>query len=123
MYQASPKQLGQRIKMRREQVGLSTAALARRLGVQRDTLAAWESGNSEPRANKLQMLAGILGTNVSWLLEGDAGCGPNPQPTNDTAALREQLGQARDLAQNLSNMLESIQQRIDLLEKEKRTHN
>lgn len=122
MYQASPKHLGQRIKMRRQQMGLTAAELARKAGVQRDTLAAWETGQSEPRANKLLMLAGVLGTNVGWLLEGDSGCGPSPQPTNDTAALREQLGHARDLANNLSNMLDAIQRRIDLLEQDQSTH-
>lgn len=116
MQQPSANTLGHRIKTRRQQMDLSTAALARRAGVTRETLAAWESGQSEPRANKLLMLAGILGTNVGWLLEGDESCGPSPSPTNDVAALREQVGQMRGLVENLSTMLESLQQRVDELE-------
>lgn len=119
MESASAKSLGQRIKSRRKQMDLSASALARRAGVTRDTLHAWETGQSEPRANKLLMLAGVLGTNVGWLMEGDSGCGPLPQPTNDVAALREQLGQAREMADNLSNMLNAIQSRINAIEEEK----
>lgn len=122
MDEASPRTLGERIRARRQQLKLSTSELARKSGVQRDTLVAWESGHREPRANKLIMLAGLLGTNVGWLLEGDGGCGPTPTPTNDTAALRQQLGQARDLARNLSNMLESIERRVQLLEDDEDTH-
>lgn len=118
MQHPSPKVLGNRIRTRREQLGLSASALARRTGVTRDTLAAWESGQSEPRANKLMMLAGVLGTNVAWLLEGDTGCGPSPEPSNDVAGMREQLGQARGLVENLSHMLDSLQRRIDDLEKD-----
>lgn len=118
MEQASPKSTGARIKARREQLKMSRAELARKVAVTRETMAAWESGQSDPRANKLWMLAGVLGTNVSWLLGGDEGCAPAPTPTNDIAAVRQQLGQARDLAQNLSYMLDSLQRRIDELEAE-----
>lgn len=118
MTQASANTLGHRIRSRRRQLGLSAAALARRAGVTRDTLSAWEGGQSEPRANKLLTLAGILGTNVGWLLEGDGGCGPAPTSGSEVAALREQLAQARGLVDNLSTMLESLQQRIDDLEAE-----
>lgn len=122
MEEASPRTLGERLKARRQQLKLSTSELARKAGVQRDTLVAWESGHREPRANKLIMLAGLLGTNVGWLLEGDNGCGPSPTSTNDAAALRQQLGQARHLAHNLSNMLDSIERRVQLLENDEDAH-
>lgn len=113
---AAKKTLGTRIRARRQEIGLSASALARRAGVTRDTLHAWETDQSEPRANKLQMLAGVLGTNVGWLIEGDGGCGPSPQTTPDIAALREQLGQARDVAHSLNHMLDSIQTRLNDME-------
>jgi len=118
MESASTKTLGQRIKARRKQLGMSASALARRAGVTRDTLHAWETGQSEPRANKLLMLAGVLGTNVGWLMEGSERCGPAPQATSDVAALRDQLGQARELADNLANMLNVLQSRINAIEQE-----
>jgi transcriptional regulator with XRE-family HTH domain len=113
---ASKKTLGSRIKARRQELGLSASALARRAGVTRDTLHAWETDQSEPRANKLQMLAGVLGATVGWLIEGDGGCGAAPQSNPDVAALRDQLHQARDVAQSLNNMLEGLEQRLNALD-------
>lgn len=113
---AAKKTLGTRIRARRQELGLSASALARRAGVTRDTLHAWETDQSEPRANKLQMLAGVLGATVGWLIEGEGGCGPTPQTTPNVAALRDQLGQAREIAQSLNTMLEAIEDRVNTLE-------
>ncbi|MGP1355048.1 helix-turn-helix domain-containing protein [Roseicyclus sp.] len=55
----------------REAAGLSQAELARRLGVKVNTIRAWENDRSEPRANRLQMLAGMLGVSIMWLLNGE----------------------------------------------------
>ncbi|MCV6596558.1 MAG: helix-turn-helix domain-containing protein, partial [Mangrovicoccus sp.] len=64
---------GDRVAGAREAVGLSQAELARRLGVKLKTLRGWEEDLSEPRANKLQLLAGLLNVSLTWLLtaEGD----------------------------------------------------
>ena len=115
--QPTTKTLGSRIRNRRQELGLSASELARRAGVTRDTLHTWETDQTEPRANKLQMLAGVLGANVGWLIGGDTGCGPAPQQSPDMAALRDQLGPAREVAKNLNNMLENIEQRVDALER------
>lgn len=111
--------LGTRIRDRRREIGLSASELARRAGVTRDTLHAWETDQSQPRANKLQMLAGVLGATVGWLIEGNQGCGPAPQTTPEVAALREQLGHAREAAKTLNNLLENIESRVDALERER----
>ncbi|MEO0750111.1 MAG: transcriptional regulator, partial [Pseudomonadota bacterium] len=44
---------------------------AKRLGVKLATLKSWEDDFNEPRANKLQMLAGILNVSLSWILTGE----------------------------------------------------
>ncbi|MEM1361456.1 MAG: helix-turn-helix transcriptional regulator [Pseudomonadota bacterium] len=69
---------GDRVAGARESIGLSQAQLARRLGVKLKTLQGWENDVSEPRANKLQLLAGILNVSLTWLLtaEGDGLDGP-----------------------------------------------
>ena len=51
--------VAERMVSAREALGLSTAQLARRLGVQTRTLSAWETGASEPRSNRLVNLAGV----------------------------------------------------------------
>jgi transcriptional regulator with XRE-family HTH domain len=116
MPDAEPQTLGQRIKLQRKRLGLSTAAAARRAGVTRDTLAAWEAGTSTPRANRLLTLAGVLETSIGWLLEGKGDCAPAPTAQSDTQALRQQITQAKDLAHSLASMLETLQARLDDLE-------
>jgi transcriptional regulator with XRE-family HTH domain len=120
MPDAEPQTLGQRIKMQRKRLGLSTAAAARRAGVTRDTLAAWEAGTSTPRANRLLTLAGVLETSIGWLLEGKGDCAPAPTAQTDKQALRQQITQAKDLAQSLTSMLETLQARLDDLETRER---
>lgn len=62
--------LGGRLVRAREARGLSTAALANQLGVKKETIAAWERDRSEPRINRLVMLAGILSVSPTWLMSG-----------------------------------------------------
>ena len=45
--------------------------LARRLGVRQETLVKWEDDVSEPRANRLSMLAGVLNVSMRWLITGE----------------------------------------------------
>lgn len=61
---------GDRLAGAREAAGLSQEDLARRLGVKVKTIHAWEDDLSEPRANRLQMLAGLLNVSLMWLLTG-----------------------------------------------------
>lgn len=89
---------GDRLTAAREAAGLDTEGLATRLGVKLTTLEAWEHDVKEPRANRLQMLAGMLGVSLTWLLTG-VGDGL-PAPTDETdgdADARALLADLRDL--------------------------
>lgn len=88
---------GDRLAHAREAAALSQSELARRLGVRAKTIRAWENDQQEPRANRVQMLAGILNVSLMWLLTG-AGAGldaPADQAhlsTQDHAILDELRG-------------------------------
>lgn len=75
--------LGDRLARAREAAGMSQSQLARRLGVKLTTLRNWEADRSEPRANRLQMLSGLLNVSFVWLMTG--------MSTGDGAAPEEQL--------------------------------
>ena len=62
---------GDRLAGAREASGMSQKDLARRLGVRLKTLQAWENDMTDPRANRLQMLAGMLNVSLRWLLTGE----------------------------------------------------
>ncbi|NUH66034.1 helix-turn-helix domain-containing protein [Sulfitobacter sp. S0837] len=62
---------GDRVAAAREQTGMTQAVLAKRLGVRLSTLRSWEDDLSEPRANRLSMLAGLLNVSMMWLINGE----------------------------------------------------
>ena len=79
--------LGDRLALAREAQALTKPQLARRLGVRQQTLEAWEADRSEPRANRLQMLAGLLNVSLIWLMTGDGEGGPvarGPVPQDES---------------------------------------
>lgn len=89
---------GDRLAGARERAGMSESDLARRLGVKLVTIKAWENDRSEPRSNRLAMLAGMLGVSLPWLMTGE-GDGPEvPQESSPVSAL---LGDIRDIRAQL----------------------
>lgn len=62
---------GDRLARAREAAGMSQAQLARRLGVKVSTMRNWEADRSEPRANRLSMLSGLLNVSIIWLMSGE----------------------------------------------------
>jgi len=62
---------GDRLAAAREAAGLGQEDLARRLGVRLTTISDWEDDRSDPRANRLAMVAGMLNVSLRWLLTGE----------------------------------------------------
>lgn len=95
---------GDRLAGAREAQGLSQEDLARRLGVRLKTIQAWEDDLSEPRANRLQMMAGLLNVSIRWLLtgEGDGLEGPSAPTVLSDEARRALADLSRMRAQMLA---------------------
>lgn len=64
--------LGERIREQRKARGMSQEMVAGRLGVSRQAVAKWESGQSAPSAENLHRLAELLGTTAGSLLDSPA---------------------------------------------------
>jgi transcriptional regulator with XRE-family HTH domain len=77
---------GDRVAGAREALGMGQADLARKLGVKLKTVQNWEEDLAEPRANKLQLLSGVLNVSLMWLLNGE---GEGVQPPDAEEALPE----------------------------------
>ena len=93
---------GDRVAAAREAVDMSQAQLARRLGIKKTTVMAWEQDLSEPRANKLSMMSGVLNVSMSWLLTGEGDDLTEPASQDEQSAdyqalLRELRGLREDL--------------------------
>ena len=104
--------LGGRIAFARERAGLSTAQLARRLGIKTRTLANWEREATVPRTNRLVMLAQFLNVTPAWLLEGEADYAPQAA-SSGIAQIKERLEQARGTIEGLSNLVEDLEQLLE----------
>lgn len=67
--------LGERIKECRQRAGLSQEKAAELVGVSRQAVTKWESGQAAPSTENLFRLAEVLGVTVDFLLapEGEAG--------------------------------------------------
>lgn len=100
---------GDRVAGAREVLGLSQADLAERLGIKLKTVKGWEEDLAEPRANKLQMLSGVLNVSLVWLLTGEgAGLeGPSEayEVSPDILAL---FGEMRELKTQMNSSAEHL---------------
>lgn len=61
------------IRAKREAKGLTQCQLARAMGVDQTAVSQWERGETLPRADRLPMLAKILGCTVDQLLDRAVG--------------------------------------------------
>lgn len=108
---------GDRLAGAREAAGLTQEELAQRLGVRLTTLQNWEDDLSEPRGNRLQMLAGMLNVSLAWLLtaEGDGlAAPPEPQvplPPAAEIALAD-LGRLRARAMTLAKDIAEVERQL-----------
>lgn len=64
-------EFGDRVRHLRKACGLSQEELAERLDLTRPSVTSWETGKTKPRLDKLEQLAGILGTSAYYLLNGE----------------------------------------------------
>jgi len=104
---------GDRLAAARENSNLSQNDLAKRLGVKNSTIKSWENDNSEPRANRLSMLAGLLNVSITWLISAEGSGAEAPSKLDRSAdSLQEVVKELRILR---LNMIKSVE-RIDKLE-------
>ncbi|WP_159964193.1 helix-turn-helix domain-containing protein [Profundibacterium mesophilum] len=108
---------GDRLADARAAVGMSQEELARRLGVKLRTLDNWENDLSEPRANRLSMLSGLLNVSFRWLLTGEGEGLTPPEPGGVSAQSHALLA---DLRQLRSDMLR-LTDRLGHIEKQLKT--
>ena len=64
--------LGKKIRAHRDELGLTQAELADRLGLTYSSVSQWESGRATPRTPILRQLAELFGTTVADLMGEDA---------------------------------------------------
>ncbi|PKH18306.1 hypothetical protein CIG19_21160 [Enterobacterales bacterium CwR94] len=77
-----------RVAIARTSLGLTQEELAKRVGIVKRQIAAYEGSDAKPRDKVLQNLAAALGTTSEWLAQG-IGSGPNITNVKRTVTVRE----------------------------------
>ncbi|MFP4450274.1 MAG: multiprotein-bridging factor 1 family protein [Rhodosalinus sp.] len=108
---------GDRVAAAREHAGMTQQQLARRLGVKLSTLRSWEDDLSEPRANRLSMMAGILNVSIMWLLTGE---GDGLEGPDEVAEVPPELGRILASMREMRGELKLASDRLARLEKQLR---
>ncbi|MEM9737318.1 MAG: helix-turn-helix transcriptional regulator [Pseudomonadota bacterium] len=107
---------GDRLAVARERQGMGQSQLAKRLGLKLSTIENWEADRSEPRANKIQMLAGFLNVSIVWLMTGQGEGGPTGYATlegpDGMAALIAELQDIRLQQMRLADRAARVEKRL-----------
>ena len=110
---------GDRVAGAREAAGMTQSQLARRLGIKKVTLAGWEQDLSEPRANRLSMMAGVLNVSIVWLLtgEGDGMDGPaeNVEMALDFSEILAELREIRSAMRANAERAARVEKKLRLM--------
>lgn len=109
---------GDRLAGAREAAGLDQKGLAAKLGVKVAVIAGWENDLKEPRANRLQMLSGLLGVSMSWLLTGE---GEGPDAPEDGIEMSDDLLDLLVEMRALRNQIAQSGEKLGRLEKRLRS--
>jgi len=105
---------GDRLAAARHKTDMSQKDLSKRLGVKLTTLKSWEEDWAEPRANKLQMLSGLLNVSLMWLLNGEGdGIGAPDDEAELPSDVNDILLQIRDVRTQMIRLAD----KLSLLEK------
>ncbi len=67
----------------RKKAGLSQEALAERIGVSRQAISKWETGEAAPEISKLPLLARTFSVTADWLLDDEAEPEEDPIPEEE----------------------------------------
>ncbi len=117
---------GDRLAAAREAASMTQGALAKRLGVKLKSLQNWEEDLSEPRANRLSMMAGILNVSMVWLItgEGEGVSEPGEEETiaPDVNAVLTEIRSLRAEFKSRTDRLGLLEKKLRILLKEQTTN-
>ncbi len=112
-YSEDAATLGDRVTAARERMNMTQTQLAKRMGIQVSTLRGWENDNSEPRANRLSMMAGILNVSIMWLLNGEGeGVDEAGVDGSETLGILDQMRDIRVEMVQLTKRLALLEKRL-----------
>ena len=83
--------LREKLIVLRDKAGISQMALAHQLGVSRQAVSRWESGDTTPSMDKLKALAKIYGVSLDWLCSDKCEFSENTEIERERKDAQEQI--------------------------------
>lgn len=80
--------IGDRIRTRREEIGIQQADLAKRLGLSQSAVSQWEDGKTDPYPKRLRDIAQALDTTVRFLTDLEEGEDPIDDLSEQTPVIQ-----------------------------------
>ncbi|MCR5720394.1 MAG: helix-turn-helix domain-containing protein [Lachnospiraceae bacterium] len=84
-------ELGNKIALKRKEIGMTQNDFAARMSVTRQTVSRWESGSVLPDIDKISDIATILGVSCDYLLKDDIRDEKTTVPVKDPGRLLRKL--------------------------------
>jgi len=107
---------GDRLEAARRNANLSQRELAKHIGIKNSTLRNWEDDVTEPRANKLNTLAGMLNVSLMWLINGEGdgleASGENSVSNDNLDAALIEIRELRVQMMHSANRLAKLEKRL-----------
>lgn len=101
---------GDRLEAARMAKGLTVEGLAAKIGVDVSRVEAWEADADEPRANRIQILAGLLNVSIVWLISGESDGTSHVEDTYERpSGVNDALGEIAQLKVTLSAVLDKLE--------------
>jgi len=101
---------GDRLEAARETKGLTVNGLAEKLGVDASRVEAWESDADAPRANRIQLLAGLLNVSIVWLISGESnGTAHVADSYERPSGVNDALGEIAQLKTTLEGAIDKLE--------------
>jgi transcriptional regulator with XRE-family HTH domain len=107
--------LGGRLSRTRDAQGISLAALARRVGVKKQTVVDWENDRSEPSVEHLSLIASILNVAMMWLMHGVGDAPADEIGPDPLASLTVQIERLRRIHEDTGHIIDRLGREIQRL--------
>ena len=96
--------LREKLIVLRDKAGISQMSLAHQLGVSRQAVSRWESGDTMPSMDKLKAMAKIYDVSLDWLCsDADEMEGRDKQPTKKQEATEINEDEQQSAVQNMQH--------------------
>ncbi len=97
--------LHEKIYYCRKKSGMSQETLAEKIGVSRQAISKWETGDAVPELSKLKSLCDIFGVTADWMISEDE---PEETSKKEAVTYPDRIGRFDDLTDRIADGAEKI---------------